>query len=1479
MSNIDERIVKMVFDNKEFDKNVETSKRSLEEFETKLKLDGIASSLEVIASRFSTMGIVGMEVIGRITNAAIDMGKKLQSAVVGQMLTGGKKRALNLEQAYFQLEGLEMDAAAVIENVNYAVDNTAYGLDEAAKVAAQFGASGMQAGDDMARALRAVSGVASMTGSSYEDVGRIFIKVAGNGRLMGQELLQLSGRGINAAATLAGVMGKTEQEVREMVSKGQISFEMFYNAMHDAFGKHAAKANETFTGALSNMKAALSRIGADFYTPFLTYARDVFNAIRPFINGIRSAIAPLVEYTVGWMDTISKGLIKFFEGLDPSQITQYIQPIINIFEHLLDIAKKIVKPIADAYKVIFPSKGHAAAVETLEWLGNVIESYKPKAATLEKIGKIFEGIFSAFALFKEIAFDVFRSLEYVLWPIFDLIKRVFFSLATNVADLIIKFTNWYKTSEALRQGISKVTEVLAKITYGLVEYLDKFAEWVRTSPKVAYAYTKIKEIGAKMAEGLRIEFDKLKGIFGGLIKGGQAFAEAIKRAFTKSGDAAEKSKLVVVLTKLWEIVKAITAKIWEVIKEIGKGISEALGGIDFDTILKTINTMSLGMIANSIRKFFNKDRGLANIVKSIKDILSSVRSVLEAWTLTIKADALMKIATAVAILAASLFALSLIDQKKLGGAIAAITLLFVDLMGAMSVMGKMQGGGRSGIGGVIDAYALKTMTEALTSIATAVLIMSAALKVVASIDEDKAMQGIFVIGAMTAMLVATVKALEKVKPARLKTISTSMILFATALVIMGSAVKKLSKLEWDELGKGLAGVAGLLLIIAGFTRIVGSPEKMISMGIGFNFIATSMLLFAAAMKKFAKMSWEDIGKGLTGIAGVLLALAIAVNLMPEKRMLTISTGILIIGVAMQLLTRSLIKFGQMSWEDVGKALLVLASSMIIFSIALNSMEGTLGASAALLVASAAMLVLAGVLKIYSKMSWEEIAKALVVLAGSLAILTIAGYAMKPIIGIVVAAAGAMTLFGLGLALVGVGLLAISAALTAFTGSVALSATLVTKAIQVIVMAFVNLIPEILVAIGKGIIAILTVIKDSIKTIVDTVVAVVVAVLNGIKDTIPTIIETVAVLLDALLPFLVEYIPKMINALVDALIGTLKGLVDRIPELVQVGVEIILSILKGIISTLDDVVQALFDLLIGAINAVAKAIKNSTSGIASAIADLIKAFVGLIFEIFKELFSLSTGDALDIIDTMSTAIFLLAGAMALAGTAAPTGIAGALALVEFVGIIALLLTALGALNKIPGFQSLIESGGELLATLGYAIGNFIGSIIGGLGAGLTSGLPAIGENLSAFMINLEPFIAGAKRLNAGAFDGVKEIVDVILLLTMASVFDGISKFLFAGTTSFSTFGEELSTFGSYFAKYYNTIKHIKPDVVDASANAIGAMAVLSKNLPKQGGLWQKVTGSATLATFGKGLVEFAGYLKDYQAALGTGIKVDLIESST
>lgn len=319
---VDERVVSLEFNNQNFEKNVSQSMRTIDSLNNKLNLPGASKGLETVSKaasnvdftslsnsvsaleyRFSTMGIVGATAISNITTKLMQFSSKTLNFLTNGIVQGGIARAMKVETARFQLNGLLKDTAAVedvMKNVKASVDGTAYSMDAAASVASQLAASGMRAGDDMLNSLKAVAGVAAMTNSSYEDIGRIFTQVAGQGRLMGDQLLQFSGRGLNVASTLADYLTKvgngakvTEAQVRDMVSKGKIDFNTFSKAMSDAFSESAFKANETVNGTFSNIKAALAKIGESFVAPLVKSNGplvNLLNALREKVNIVKDKL-------------------------------------------------------------------------------------------------------------------------------------------------------------------------------------------------------------------------------------------------------------------------------------------------------------------------------------------------------------------------------------------------------------------------------------------------------------------------------------------------------------------------------------------------------------------------------------------------------------------------------------------------------------------------------------------------------------------------------------------------------------------------------------------------------------------------------------------------------------------------------------------------------------------------------------------------------------------------------------------------------------------------------------------------------------------------------------------------------------------------------------------------------------------------------------------------------------------------------------
>ena len=501
-TSIDNKIVSLKFDNNQFEQNVKTSMNTLERLKSSLNFDavahslvkgfgnveqslsvgGIANSLDGISDRFSAMGIVGATVISNLTTQVMGLAQRLAGLAINPLVEGGKTRALNIEHAKFQLAGLDVEWDKIEDDISYGVQDTAYGLDAAATVASQLVASNVQLGDSMKTALRGVSGVAAMTSSSYEEIGHIFTTVAGQGRLMGMQLTQLSMKGINAAATLGKALGKSEAEIRDMVSKGQIDFATFAKAMDDAYGAHAKDANKTFTGAMSNTRAALSRIGAKFATPAYENLKDVLNGLIPVINAVNKALDPFVELAEKGMKKASESLVKAFKNF--GKVGDKTKKTAKEIDKLDELAKRVIKGEF--------GNGEERRKQ-LENLGVSYDEVQSKVnallgstKTTNESTNLLVGIVKNFA---EALKNVSTGLETAFTAIKDAFGSVFTESAIERIDVfsekVSKFSEKFKMSEdtakkfkATFEGLFGLFKLAETGVLGVIKALTPFANTV-----------------------------------------------------------------------------------------------------------------------------------------------------------------------------------------------------------------------------------------------------------------------------------------------------------------------------------------------------------------------------------------------------------------------------------------------------------------------------------------------------------------------------------------------------------------------------------------------------------------------------------------------------------------------------------------------------------------------------------------------------------------------------------------------------------------------------------------------------------------------------------------------------------------------------------------------------------------------------------------------------------------------------------------
>lgn len=272
---------------------------------------GGTSILGKFGGAFGKIGKIGLGAIGTIAGGITALAAK-----------GGFQRALAIENAQAKLKGLGHDSKSIAEIMNNAlasVKGTAFGLGDAATVAATLSAAGIKSGDQMTNVLKTVADTAQISGRSLTDIGTIFSSVAARGKLQGDDMLQLMSSGVPVLQLLAKHLGKTSEEVSGMVSKGQIDFQTFADSMQEGLGGAALAAGDTFQGALANVKAALGRLGEGPGKIALESLRKAFNAaipaidalsgqLTPFLDKLNGQLGPYIDKAIGLIERFSAGL-------------------------------------------------------------------------------------------------------------------------------------------------------------------------------------------------------------------------------------------------------------------------------------------------------------------------------------------------------------------------------------------------------------------------------------------------------------------------------------------------------------------------------------------------------------------------------------------------------------------------------------------------------------------------------------------------------------------------------------------------------------------------------------------------------------------------------------------------------------------------------------------------------------------------------------------------------------------------------------------------------------------------------------------------------------------------------------------------------------------------------------------------------------------------------------------------------------------
>lgn len=1258
-------------------RGAEKNLQNLQNAGNRFSLSRIGEGVDQIAKRFTNLGIVGIGVLMEIGRAAYRVGSNIAKAFTIDPIASGFQEyetqinAIQTILANTESKGTTLkDVTAALDELNHYADMTIYNFTEMTRNIGTFTAAGVDL-QTSTKAIKGIANLAAISGSNSQQASVAMYQLsqaiaAGAVKLedwnsvvnagMGGEIFRES---LLETARAHGIavddIIEKQGSFRESLKEGWLSSEILTDTLAKFTGdltreqllsmgyteeqaSKIMKLGETANDAATKVKTftqlmdTLKEAAQSGWTKTWEILIGDFGEAKELLTQVSDKFSDMINASAEARNALLQGW-KDLGGRD-----SVINSVKNSFQAIVDF----IYPIKTAFRDIFPRTTSEKLFNITKAIESFTEKLKISRTTVLNLQRTFRGVFAVFDIgieaLKAIGKGFFNLISYIAPASGSLLQ-----FTGDIGEFIVKIRNAIKEGELFDKIISGIGKVLTPIGNTLKAVVEWFGE-------LKEAFKKFDMSGVSEAIGeVTANFSPLEKVI-------YAIKVGFSKIFEFAGSVAEK-------------VSGSASVISDAIGTMAEAISQAIKDGALNRIL---DIFSIGIFANLIngaRKFFKE--GLGEILDSGKgtlenltEVVDGVRDSFVAFQNNLNAKTLLTIAGAIAILSGALFLMSTLDAKELVIGLSGVAGLLFGLVTSLEYFQKAVQNVR------VDKVAV--IGTSLLALSVGVFILSAAVKKLSSLSWEELLiglaglatilsvlgksigpiaangkgltrssLGLIVFGASLHILAGAVKKLgENDVPTLTKglisigVLCTELALFlkaaefdklgvlkgvglvalAGALSILSSSVEKFGGMGWEQLNKGLASVGIVLAELALFTNLTSNSKKMVSTAIGLTIVASSMHIFHSAISKFGNMEWESIGKGLTAVAGALLAVSVSMNLMPKN---PISTAIGMIGIAgaISILSQSLLETGGMTWEQIASSLTLLAGSLGIIVLAMMGLNKALPGAAALLVIASSLRIFIPVIQTLSQMSLGEIGIALLALAGVFAVVGGAAFILKPL-------APTLIMISIALGIMGAAIFAIGAGVAAFAAGMATLAGAGAGAVAVIIQAvkgLIELIPFFLAQVAEGIIAFAEVITKGAPAIAGATVAVILAVVKSIEETAPQIFTSVMNTLLQLLTTIRDYLPQILEVGMEIILNLLDGINKNIGDITKKGIDICLEFIRAVEEKLPDIIDEGFNLIISFIDGIANGIEENIEDLTDAALNLAEAVInGLITGLGKGL---------------------------------------------------------------------------------------------------------------------------------------------------------------------------------------------------------------------------------------------------------------------
>ena len=1213
---VDERIVEMRINNQQFEKGAKESISTLERLKKSLNLEGadknlkkleqagkefslegMAKDIDLISSRFTTLGIIGTRVLTNIADSAIRTGKQMISALtldapkLGFAEYETQINAIQTILANTQSKGTSIDQInEALDELNRYADLTIYNFTQMTESIGRFTATGLNL-DISTASIKGLSNLAAMAGSTAMQLNTAMYQLS-QGLSAGVIKLQDWNSLRNANLTNESFRESLMETARvhgiaidEMIAKygsleytlqeGWLSSEVMMETLLKFTGDYSAAEWEAI-GYTKEQAAAIVELGktamgaatdVKTFTQLIDTTKEAlqsgwtqtweiivgdFEEAKGLWTGVSDVIGGFIQDNAAARNALLQ------KWKDTGGRNDLIAGINNAFQALLSV----LGPIKEAFETVFPPI-------TFRQLKNITLGFKNFTAGLKLNENQMNFLRSAseaiFSVIKNIL-TIIKNLVSSLSPLTQLVSFVASgvgTLAMQLGTLVANGIAAVATTDSLGQIFEIIRGSIEAAVPAIISFLTSLSSGIDLS-------------------WLKSLFKDISNIIGVLF----GFKDATDEAFTIQ--TADFKTISGPFSQFSEIISGAVAKVNEfvgVLKEkfgpLAAQIKAAWEGV---TITDIVGAGSLAGIVLGFNKMTKTFKGIIEAIttgvkafgEDVSKSLESVRKVLSAYQTSIKADALLKIAKAVLILTAAVIALTFVDADKLQGGLIAVSALFGEVAAALIILDKLN----------VNGFQSSGLGVAIMGFAAGVAILAVALK------QLEGYENIFELATPLAGILVSVIALvgaanmmDRLDSTDMIKSAASIVIFAAAINLMATALNSMQELDFYQTVGALASIGGLLLGLRTFIAAV-SGSNLADVAATLTALGVSLLSITGAIAVLGLVGTLNPGALIMGVVAVIsmvASMAAFFKVIGSMNLSGVAASILAMAVSMTALFAAVAMFGvlgSLNWAVLATGLVSVISMMLIMSQSMKLMSGAqMGTTAVSIMAlAAAMIALAVPIRLLGLLPWTAVALGI----GSLVVsmIAIAGVAtlLTPVAAGMTAVASAFALFGVATLGIGAGITLLATGLgllatTAVAGSVAL--------------------------IGA-----MPVIGMALEQLLETV-------LTVIQNVAPSLMETIAIVIQELLLALVKYGPTIGAAAWELFKWLLHGLTVVAGELLTALWELLQQIggaiadfLQPMFEAGQNLVQGLIDGIVSMPGKIADAAKNLGSSLLAKIKDVL-----------------------------------------------------------------------------------------------------------------------------------------------------------------------------------------------------------------------------------------------------------------------------------